>query len=147
MSINRDIYIFDFDGVLCIPYTKDPYENVIDILLDLYEEGHYLFVASFNPEAKEILDNWNISYIFHDIRHGSNDKWDNNLPYLPQYKIDLAKSKQIMNMIQHIKDDDIRIYYYDDEHYKLEEVKRNFKHKYIECIHIVNGLQEKHVCN
>ena len=93
------IYIFDFDGVLAIPWTQPeiPFPNVIVFLRDLHSTGKKLCLASYNPAAVRALESWGVSNLFTAMRAGSNKPWSGN--YTEEYRIGMSKSKQIKDML------------------------------------------------
>jgi hypothetical protein len=94
------ILVFDFDGVLAIPFTTPPipFPGVIDLLKYLYKNNDtLLFLASFNAGACQALHAWGVAHFFSSMRYGSNDTWDP--PYLPEYGIGTTKSGQISSML------------------------------------------------
>ena len=93
------VYIFDFDGVLAVPWTHPemPYEKVVEFIKELHDSGKTLCLASYNPAAIQSLDRWGVRGLFTAMRAGSNHPWFGE--YKNNHRIDMSKSLQIKNML------------------------------------------------
>jgi hypothetical protein len=71
------LFVFDFDGVLAIPYTnpEELFPGVHALLEELRTEGHRIAVCSFNPRAYISLEHLLIAGPIDAIRAGSKHKW------------------------------------------------------------------------
>jgi len=139
------LLVFDFDGVLAIPYTnpEEYYPQIPDIIKSLHTK-YILCVSSFNPRAKLVLEKWNLLQYFSAIRCGSNNNWDT---YDESFRINMSKSLQIKNMILEVGISFDEIYFYDDDIDNINEVSENFKEVKITSILIDNkeGLISKNI--
>ena len=76
-NTNTKLIVFDFDGVLAIPYTSpEKHYKHIPYLIKLLSKKYILAIASFNPRAITVIKEWGIFDYFKIIRAGSNDHWD-----------------------------------------------------------------------
>jgi len=125
----RRLFIFDFDGVLSVPWSKPevPYEQVPDSIRKL-SENHILGMASFNPRANKALGVWKLDQYFSCARSGANCHW--NGFYRQKYRVGLTKSDQIINMIENeiSKSDYIDIVFFDDDPENLKCVNKRLPH-------------------
>jgi len=123
MSSNKlPILCLDFDGCLAIKYTNPvQYYSHVPELIKSLSKTHKLYITSFNPYAEQIIESWELRPYFVDIRCGCNFKWTGK--YREKYKINLSKSRQIMDMIPNWNKEDITLY--DDSMNKLLEVSLN----------------------
>ena len=120
MSIaSKPHLILDFDSTLAIKRTNPPvhYPQIPELVKTLHET-HHLYVASFNPHAERVIENWGLRQYFTDIRCGANFKWTG--AYKEKHRINLAKSSQILDMIPTAIEEEIILY--DDSKEKLTEV-------------------------
>ena len=118
------LYIFDFDGVLAIPYTNpESYYKHIPTIIPNLSKDNYLAVASFNLRAKIAVEEWGLLHYFKAIRYGSNSVWDNE--YNDNYRKDMSKSKQIQNMLENELKDIVfdEIIFYDDDIKNILDVR------------------------
>ncbi len=137
------LLILDFDGVLAIPYTnpEEPYPQVINQLQTLHARGNILAVASFNPMCLIALERWQVKHLFTGIRAGCNNKLNDQEIYTDQvHRIDLQKSKQIINLLdnelkyhQHLP-----VLFLDDDPKNIENVNDKLHH--VETILIDNSI-------
>lgn len=128
------LIIFDFDGVLAIPWTypEEHYPQIPQIIKDNSE--HLLCVASFNPRAYTAIKAWNLDHHFTAMRCGSNNIWnhDNVDEYKEEYSYNMSKVQQIIDII----DNEVsksgksydKIIFYDDNLDNINEVKRKLPH-------------------
>jgi hypothetical protein len=135
--------IFDFDGVLSMPYTmpEEYYKQIPNILSSFNITDVLCCVASFNPRAKLAIEQWKLDHHFIAFRSGSNDIWSNNLDeYKQEYRIGLKKSKQIQSMLSNeLKDYKIEnIEFYDDDKLNIKEVENELSH--INCCLVDNNI-------
>lgn len=101
-EVERNLYIFDFDGVLVKPYT-DPEEifpGVTAYLRKRKAEGHIITVCSFNPRSytvlKPLLEDGTITA----IRAGSKALWWEEGPYSDEkHRVHMQKGLFIEDML------------------------------------------------
>jgi hypothetical protein len=69
--------VFDFDGVLAIPYSQPEvlFAGTEALLRSLHAQGHVLAVASFNPRAYHVLRPLIDEGVISAVRAGSCVKW------------------------------------------------------------------------
>ncbi len=72
------VLVFDFDGVLSIPWTYPelPFPEVPLALKKLHEAGFKLCVASYNSNAQIAINQWGLQHLFTAIRARSNKVWE-----------------------------------------------------------------------
>ena len=136
------LIVFDFDGVLAIPYTNPEkhYEH-IPYLIKLLASKYILAVASFNPRAINVLKEWGISDYFVTVRAGCNDHWE---VYDDSLRKGLSKPQQIKNIRDElisrnmITDVNTEIYFYDDDQKNITETQQHHQLKGINAIFIDN---------
>lgn len=137
------LIVLDFDGVLCIPYTEDHYPEIPEIIRKLEKAGNRLFLASFNPSARNVVTKWGLDEYFEDMRYGSNIDWEDGEN--PVYKEDLrermSKSQQIKAMIWDSELKNSSVYFFDDDDKNIEEVRRNLPRVATIKIDETKGLQ------
>ena len=149
----KTIKVLDFDGPICNPKTLKYHEQIPEALKKDKENGYILCIASYNPSAKDTLQNWKLDHYFSAIRCGSNKHWSEN--YREKYGEGMRKSKQILDIFENelsyllveklekkeetdicftreeiveaIKKNNIEIQFYDDTHDNLEEVQTNLE--------------------
>lgn len=119
------LLVFDFDGVLAIPYTmpEQCYSGIPNIIKALSEQ-YILAVASYNPRAYMAIKSWNLEQYFISIRCGANHSWHkDNIEYNENYRIDMEKSNQILDIKNEIKHLNISgIIFFDDDQNNLNLV-------------------------
>lgn len=124
MSIFKTALVLDFDGPLAIPWVQPvKYHSQVPTLIKKLSQTYLLFLASKNPTAIETLKEHGLRFYFADVRAGSNDAWIGDFSDV-KYRGNLAKSKQIYNMIGHRKDVN-KIYFFDDDAENIIEVEKN----------------------
>lgn len=148
----QEYMVFDFDGVLVIPYTNPVklYPQIIPLLDTLKNAKKYkLYVASFNPTAKKELERLGVLHYFEDVRCGANFDWHHEShhspgKYLETYRENMSKSNQIKNMIE---DEDMfeKTYFFDDDINNIIDVLKNSKVALTKLIDSKHGLQYHHV--
>lgn len=122
------LYIFDLDATLWD--GKKLYPDVDKILKKLKEEGHYIYIASYNLYAPKILKKLKIVKYFDGGPHG-----------IGATKYGMIKEiKEVLNNKKRCYDS---IEFYDDLHDNIYEVST--KDSTIRAVHIVDGLQWKHI--
>lgn len=132
MLQENDILIFDFDGVLSIPYThpEEYYPQIPDLIKEL-SKNYVLCVASFNPRASLVIKKWGLHSYFSVTREGSNFKWSEE--YNEEYRKGLSKSQQIKDIMKNLfhteeKQYNHNIYFFDDDQDNINEVKEKLSH-------------------
>lgn len=126
-------YIIDLDDTIINYKTKLLLNNVLDILLKLKSENNYLCICSHNINAKNILDNLNISYLF-DFIHCEIQSYGKIKDFLTcklKYR-KLYKDKFIRFKIR--KNNTIFI---DDDLYNLESIKKVYN---IQCLESIKDI-------
>lgn len=121
------LYIFDFDGVLAIPYTNpERYYNNIPFLISSLAMNNYLAVVSFNPQAEKVIKRWGLSKHFMAYRSGYNEIWNGN--YKSEYRMNMSKSGQIKSILNNeLKDIEFEeILFYDDDIRNIRDVRSVF---------------------
>ena len=120
------VLVFDFDGVLRIPFSMppSPFPHTIALLNELYNSPNtYLLLASFNHDACRILIDWQVDHMFLAMRYGSNHSW--NPPFDTKHNDDMEKSQQIGNMLQELKlqNHQEELYFFDDLESNIADVQ------------------------
>jgi hypothetical protein len=88
--IAKNIYIFDLDQTLWD--GQQLYPDVHNILSAIRLNGHYVYIASFNSDAPNILNKLGINHLFHGGAYGQGiDKHDMILQILHQHKQPIKK--------------------------------------------------------
>lgn len=97
--MDRKLLIFDFDGVLSIPWTRPEvcYSQIPDLIKKL-SQTHILAMASFNPRAQIALVEWDLDKYFFCTRYGSNHRWDGL--YEQKFRSGMSKTNQIIDMLE-----------------------------------------------
>ena len=98
--MEKEVLVFDFDGVLSIPWSMpEKYYPQIPELLQNLSKKCILCVASYNPRAElAIRDYWKLDKYFTCMRSGANHTW--NEFYNENYRKDLCKGNQIVHMLK-----------------------------------------------
>lgn len=129
MNTSFVLKVFDFDGVLAIPWTHPEcdYPQIKKDLLQL-PSNTICCVASFNPRAEIAIKGWGIDSRFLAFRSGSNHVWYEQ--YEQVYRSDMSKSKQIQSMLNdELKHWNIsRIEFYDDDALNIQQVNEAMPH-------------------
>ncbi len=68
--MSRKVNIFDFDGVLGVPWThpEQPFPKVKEGLQKLHDAGKKLLLASYNPNVQVVMNRWGVRHLFSGIR-------------------------------------------------------------------------------
>lgn len=122
------LYVFDLDATLWD--GKKLYPDVDKILKKLKDDGHYVYIASYNICAPKILKKLKIAKYFDGGSYG----------------IGTTKYGMIKEIIKFMKDKKQNynsIEFYDDLHDNIHEVST--KDDSIRAVHIIDGLQWKHL--
>jgi hypothetical protein len=127
----QTMVVFDFDGVLAIPWTnpEKPFEIVPTVIKKLSDSGKYfLGVASFNPRAVIAIESWGLKHHFTSMRAGANHSWSfDPFDYREEYRVMMSKYQQIISMVQEIestKKATIKtIVFFDDDPKNIESVE------------------------
>lgn len=94
--------VFDFDGVLAIPWSKPekPYVQVTELIRRLHREGYRLSVASYNPRARVAVRSWGLEHCFESFRSGADHDWETEGgEYKEEFRTDrMSKHGQIKSM-------------------------------------------------
>lgn len=136
---NIKIYAIDLDGVISRYFGCVPYTGMKKILKYLWNNGeNVLFLASFNPNAKNILMYHGLDYMFSCFRSGANSGWEP--PYLESNMKTMNKTIQIHNMMIEYEEQyksrleycqQIKIKYevifFDDTVFNLNQVESNLQ--------------------
>ena len=126
------IVVFDFDGVLAVPYT-DPeqlFPGVAELLVDLKQRGDIVLVSSFNPRAYHVLRTFLEQGIIAGLRAGSRQKWweQGDGTYSDAlHRYDMDKGLHIADMLAELATpvDATKetILFFDDDEQNIMEVK------------------------
>lgn len=126
------IIVFDFDGVLAVPYT-DPeqlFPGVVELLVDLKQQGHTVLVTSFNPRAYHVLRVFLEQGIIAGLRAGSRQKWwaQGDGTYSDAlHRHDMDKGLHIADMLAElaapVDATKETIIFFDDDEHNIREVK------------------------
>ncbi len=104
-KMTTNVFFFDFDGVLAIPYSQPEvlFAGTEALLRDMRANGHVLLVTSFNPRAyfvlKHLLDNGTLLA----IRAGSCERWwamGNGLYSDATHRLKMEKSLHLQSMLE-----------------------------------------------
>ena len=102
--MGKSLLVFDFDGVLAIPWTNPErhYDQIPDAIKKIFESGDYvLAVASYNPLAHAAIVRWGLENYFSCIRCGANHSWHTDgTHYSEDYRVGMSKHRQIGSMIE-----------------------------------------------
>ena len=136
------LWVFDFDGVLAIPFTHPEklFEGVPDAMLEIKRNSpnHRCVVASFNPRAELSVSCSLVGPCFAAFRSRTHDQ----ISMSDDER--LCKSKQISSMIKtelaHHKFQDQDIVFFDDDMENLQEVQRMFPSARCKFICSATGL-------
>jgi hypothetical protein len=91
----KQVFFFDFDGPLAVPWThpEESQQGVTDMIKKLTDENIVIALASFNPRAVVAIKEWGIDHYFAAKRAGSN--FANS-----QDRTGLSKHLQIRSMLE-----------------------------------------------
>lgn len=117
MPEHADILIFDLDDTLLDPRTRDLFPQVRAILQRAKDQGHRMFLASFNPRATRFLEWYEIQGFFEGVaKHFS----------------DVTKPEQIDQLAREHGFELGRVWFFDDV---AENVGR-CRVQGIRCVHV-----------
>lgn len=151
-----NVYVFDFDGVLAIPYSvpEKHYDQVPSLIKQLYDQGNILCMASFNPDSIESIERWGLMKYFTAVRGGCNFKWSGiKSEYKDEiHRNQLLKSTQIISMmneelsslvprVEHLR-------FFDDDKLNILQFEKAFssdKRFKSVLVDFKQGLLEKHL--
>ncbi len=145
MDEKKKLFIFDFDGVLSIPYSEPEqhYPDVPSILKECSKHAH-IAIASYNPVALQVLHNWGLSHLIITGRAGYNHKWIN-------YDNSMRRHMTKHEMIHNIRYEDLlyhdhdTIVFFDDDITNIEQVKAKSNVVFTELIDPNVGITWSHV--
>lgn len=151
IDINKKIVaVFDFDGVLAIPWSQPAqhYKIIPSLLKEMYDSGKYIICcASYNPSALKSIERWGLLKYFTCVRCGANFSWHG--PYEEHYRIEMQKSSQITDMIKNeikeLNHDFEKVYFYDDDKDNINLVNRDLPTVNTVLIDPVTGLLKEHI--
>lgn len=118
----RKLYIFDLDSTLWD--GRDLYPDVLSILTNIRKNGHYVYIASFNPYAPQILRRLRIAHLFHGGAYGTS----------------ATKYAMIRQIMDHSAQEN-NVEFYDDLLLNIIEVNARRGNQDIRAVHIINGLK------
>ncbi len=123
MSNQPRRFVFDFDGVLSIPWSQPekPFEQVPALIRLLHGQGHILTVASYNPRARVAVESWGLAECFHAFRSGANHDWESDGgTYKEEFRVSMKKQGQIRSMHGH--EPRSPVFFFDDDPENIKEI-------------------------
>lgn len=145
-----DVYVFDFDGVLAIPYTSPEqlYPRTEAVLRKLSAWGHHVLVSSFNPRAYTVLQPLLRDGVIHQVRAGSAIEWwhDGGM-YLDEiHRREMFKSLHIGTMLRRLTSGSWgRMHFFDDDPHNVVEVQTGLPDCRAVLIDASRGIQFEHL--
>ena len=151
LSKPKEVLVFDFDGVLAIPYThpEECYSDVVELMTMLKEE-YILCVASYNPRAEVAIESWGIRDLFSVVLCGANYVWKGK-EYDDKDRVEMRKDRQIVSIIKKELDElQIRydqVAFFDDDQENIDLVTKELPS--VTCTFIDNkkGIQLEDIVN
>lgn len=141
-NIQQFTIVFDFDGVLAIPWTnpEKPFAQVPGLIKSLFDKGHRLSVASYNPRARLAIESWGIDGYFASIRSGADHDWEaEGGEYKEEFRTRdrMSKHGQIKNM----HGDSKHVIFLDDSLENINEIKaKNDPHIHARLVDTDKGV-------
>lgn len=143
MASNPAVHIFDFDGVLAVPYTQPEllFPGAERLLKQLKEKENIVLVASFNPRAYTVTKHLFDEGVIDDIRAGCNDqRWwlqdDGVYRDAEHRRLPLSKVAMIRDMIRLLATAHRRVHFYDDDEENILAVRTALPH--VTCHHVTD---------
>jgi hypothetical protein len=142
----RTLLVFDFDGVLAIPYT-DPEEHFdgIPSLIQECAKHADLAVASYNPLALRVVSRWGLDRFFVAGRAGYDYPWKG--VYNEAMRECMSKHEMIRDMtLRELIDNEYhRVVFFDDDERNFKKIHEKAPHIKTELIDWKIGLQREHI--